>query len=72
MGRNFDHRSEVAVPINDKKIQEQIKTIINILWADNVKARVLNKEQNNLYKKTNTTILKAPAQETIYQLFLKQ
>ena len=53
MARNFDFRSEVAVPIYDTAIQIQLKKITEILWSDNTKARVLGSEQNNEYRKTN-------------------
>ena len=67
MTRNLDHRSEVAVPIYDKKIQLQIRKIIDILWEDNTKARVLGSKQNNEYRKANGKI-KIRAQEAIYNL----
>jgi polyphosphate kinase len=67
MTRNLDHRSEVAVPIYDKKIQEQLHAMIDTLWADNTKARVLGSKQNNEYRKSNSKI-KARAQEDIYNL----
>jgi polyphosphate kinase len=68
MTRNLDHRSEVAVPIYDKNIQEQLRKIINTLLADNVKARVLGSKQDNEYKKDGSKI-KVRAQEEIYNLF---
>jgi len=68
MARNFDHRSEVAVPIYDKNIQQQIKKLMDILWADNTKARVLGSLQNNEYRKTENPN-KVRAQEEIYNSF---
>ncbi len=68
MTRNLDHRSEVAVPIYDKDIQLQLRKIINKLWEDNTKARILGSKQNNEYRKTNSK-LKVTAQEEIYKLF---
>jgi polyphosphate kinase len=47
--RNLDHRIEVAVPILDKGIQEELKTILNIKLSDNVKARRLDKDLSNQY-----------------------
>jgi polyphosphate kinase len=67
MTRNLDHRSEVAVPIYDKEIQQQLKKIINILWSDNTKVRILGSTQNNSYRKSNSKI-KIRAQEEIYTL----
>ena len=68
MARNFDLRSEVAVPIYDLEIQQQLKTIIDTLWSDNTKARVLGSQQNNEYRKTDNKN-KVHAQEVIYNSF---
>jgi polyphosphate kinase len=67
MTRNLDHRSEVAVPIYDKEIQQQLRKTIEILWSDNTKARVLGSLQNNAYRKSNSKV-KIRAQEEIYNL----
>ncbi len=70
MTRNLDHRSEVAVPIFDKKIQEQLKTMIDLQLMDNCKARIINQKQDNTYKtKTGKTVIRS--QEKIYN-YLKQ
>lgn len=49
MYRNLDHRSEVAVPILDPRLQEELKHFINIQLQDNTKARIINKVQDNKY-----------------------
>ncbi|MDO9184848.1 MAG: polyphosphate kinase 1 [Bacteroidia bacterium] len=67
MARNLDFRSEVAVPIYDNEIKEQLRKIIDLLWADNTKARILGNNQNNEYRKINTK-QKVRAQEAIYNL----
>ncbi|MFY9311010.1 MAG: polyphosphate kinase 1 [Bacteroidia bacterium] len=67
MGRNFDFRSEVAVPIYSAEIKQQIQAMIDLLWADNVKARVLGSEQKNEYRKKDHK-RKVRAQELIYNL----
>ncbi len=67
MARNFDFRSEVAVPIYDTDIQAQIRKIIDLLWADNTKARILGSVQNNEYRKINNK-QKVRAQEATYNL----
>lgn len=54
MTRNLDRRIEVACPIYDKEIQTEIKDMINVQMLDNVKARVLDPEQENHYVETNT------------------
>jgi polyphosphate kinase len=49
MVRNFDHRIEVACPVFEKSIQEELKEIIEIQLEDNVKARILDNELSNEY-----------------------
>jgi polyphosphate kinase len=68
MARNFDQRSEVAVPIYDSAIQQQIKTILNILWSDNTKTRILDSKQKNEYR-NNEGKKKVRAQMEIYNYF---
>jgi polyphosphate kinase len=51
MLRNLDHRVEVAVPILDPEIQQELKDILAIQLSGNVKARILDNEQNNEYKR---------------------
>ena len=53
MVRNFDHRFEVITPIYDNDIQQELMDMINIQLADNVKARYVNGNPNNRYKKVN-------------------
>ncbi len=67
MTRNLDHRSEVAVPIYDKQIQQQLRKIIDLLWQDNTKARLLGSTQNNEYRKALGKG-KVRAQEEIFSL----
>jgi polyphosphate kinase len=70
MTRNLDHRSEVAVPIFDKGLQRQLKTMIDLQLNDNCKARMLNQKQENAYKpKTGKTSIRS--QEKFYN-YLKQ
>ncbi|MDQ3049100.1 MAG: polyphosphate kinase 1 [Bacteroidota bacterium] len=70
MTRNLDHRSEVAVPIYDKNIQLHIREIIDALWNDNTKARILDSKQNNEYRQRKRKVA-VRAQETIYNLLKK-
>ncbi|MEW6990002.1 polyphosphate kinase 1 [Colwelliaceae bacterium 6441] len=49
MERNLDHRVEVACPIYDETLKKQIIDMLNLQFQDNVKARVINKTQNNRY-----------------------
>ncbi len=49
MIRNLDHRIEVTCPVYDKKIQQELKDIVNIQLSDNVKARILDNDLSNIY-----------------------
>ncbi len=70
MQRNFDHRIEVTTPIYSKKIQADLKKIIEIQLKDNVKARLLNGTIPNTYKKDENTE-KIRSQIEIYK-YLKE
>ena len=50
MTRNLDHRSEVACPIYDKEIQDELRAMLELQWKDNTKARILKGRQTNTYK----------------------
>ena len=50
MQRNLDYRSEVSIPVYDKKLQKELKDILEIQWSDNTKARTINLTQDNAYK----------------------
>ncbi|NNG26126.1 MAG: polyphosphate kinase 1, partial [Ignavibacteriaceae bacterium] len=49
MKRNLSRRVEVCFPINDKRLQTQFQNMIDLQWKDNVKARVIDKDQLNKY-----------------------
>jgi len=51
MQRNFDHRVEVISPVFDKHIQHEMWDIIQIQIRDNVKARWLDPEKLNSYRR---------------------
>ena len=51
MRRNFDARLEVAVPIYDPEIQRELKTIVEYGLRDNVKARIIDGEEQNKFKR---------------------
>jgi polyphosphate kinase len=50
MSRNLDRRVEVAVPIYDKKIKNELIDFLNLQWKDNTAARILDNELNNIIK----------------------
>ncbi len=70
MTRNIDFRSEVGVPVYDPAIQKQVLDLMELQWQDNVKARIINVQQDNQYKRTKSRV-KTRAQEVIYQYLLK-
>ena len=51
MVRNLDHRVEATCPILDPVIQYELKSILDIQLSDNVKARWLDNELSNEYKR---------------------
>jgi polyphosphate kinase len=71
MIRNIDHRIEVACPINDETLKKQIIDLLNIQLHDNVKARILNNEQNNIYVNPRN-MKKIRSQEEIYDYLSHQ
>lgn len=62
MIRNFDNRIEVACPIKDKEIQQELWKMLQIQLADNVKARIIGPDLPNLYKKTNGRPVRSQAE----------
>lgn len=51
MSRNFEHRVEVGFPILDEEVKQEIRDIIDFQLQDNVKARDINRLNNNKYHK---------------------
>ncbi len=71
MRRNLDYRIEVIVPIIDEKIKKQLLQLLEIQWRDNVKARIFDEKQTNVFRKRITTGLAIRSQEATYD-FWKQ
>lgn len=71
MSRNLDSRSEVAVPIYNEDIRNQLKTIINIQLSGNTKVRILDKRQENIYKQALKGEKKIRVQDEVYNFLLK-
>jgi polyphosphate kinase len=70
MTRNLDFRSEVAIPVFDTNIQKEMKTILDLQWKDNTKARVIGGKHENEYVVTRTTA-KVNAQQEIRKYLSK-
>ncbi|KAA8998910.1 polyphosphate kinase 1 [Affinibrenneria salicis] len=49
MTRNIDYRIEVAVEVLDPSLRNRILDILELLFSDTVKARVIDKESSNRY-----------------------
>jgi polyphosphate kinase len=47
MTRNLDKRVEVAFPVLDKKLKEQVRMVFDLQWQDNVKARKIDGKGKN-------------------------
>ncbi len=65
MVRNMDHRIEATCPILDPKIRKEINEILQIQLSDNAKARWLDNNLQNHYKKDQSK--KVRSQIEIYQ-----
>ena len=50
MSRNLDRRVEVAVPIYDKEIRDELIDFFNLQWQDNTAARILDNDLKNRIK----------------------
>ncbi len=71
MVRNIDHRVEVACPIFEKNIQQEIKDILQIQLKDNIKARILDNELSNQYVNPRNTKKIRSQVETYNYLYRK-
>lgn len=73
MGRNLNRRVEVAVPIYSDELKQEIADFFEIQWRDNSKARLLDDQQNNRYRKRGKRKYRAQvALERYYIRKLKQ
>ena len=70
MTRNIENRVEVSCPIYDENIKKELLETFEISWNDNVKARLLNEDQNNEYRKNNKT--KIRSQLALYDYYSKK
>lgn len=70
MERNMDRRVEVAFPVLDPALRQEVLDFLNIQWKDNVKARVIDRGQTNPYRKVAGTQAPVRAQ-TAFHAHLK-
>lgn len=52
MTRNLKWRIETVFPVYDEAIKQQIQDVIAIQWKDNKKARIIDHDRRNEYRKT--------------------
>jgi len=71
MVRNIDHRIEVAAPVSDKNIRQELRDILQIQLKDNIKARILDNELSNNYVNPRNTRKVRSQVETYNYLFRK-
>jgi polyphosphate kinase len=71
MIRNLDHRVEATCPILEKGIQQEIKDIMKIQLSDNIKARILDNDQSNIYVNPRNTKKVRSQVETYNYLYRK-
>ena len=71
MVRNIDHRIEVACPIFEKNIQQELKDIMQIQLKDNIKARILDNDLSNQYVNPRNTKKIRSQVETYNYLYRK-
>jgi polyphosphate kinase len=67
MVRNFDNRIEVACPVRDPAIRAEIRSMLELQLADNVKARLLGSKEPNQYKAGGRKKIRSQAET--YRLF---
>ena len=69
MTRNIENRVEVACPIYDKELQQQILDTFNISWNDNIKARIVNQTPQNTMVKPRDGEAEQRSQWTTYAYY---
>jgi polyphosphate kinase len=69
MGRNLDRRIEVAFPILDRAMKAEVIELMEIQWADTVKARLIDAAQSNPYVAPERGVERVHAQERTWRYF---
>lgn len=68
MTRNIENRVEVSCPIYSEELKQEIIDNFNICWKDNVKARLINTENENEYRIDDNP--KVRSQIALYDYYL--
>jgi polyphosphate kinase len=66
MTRNLDRRVEVVFPIYNPELKQELIRFLQIQWADNVKARLINAALDNPRKAVSEGEIMVRAQKDIY------
>ncbi len=56
MERNLSYRIETTFPVYDPDLKREIKAVLDLQLNDNVKARIIDRYDQNEYRRTNTDI----------------
>lgn len=71
MPRNLDRRVELLFPVESAEGREKLKTMFEFMFADNVKARILQPDGSYQFKKRRKNEEPVRAQEELYKLVLQ-
>jgi len=69
MTRNLDHRVEVTAPIYSEAAKRRIRRLLDTLWNDNVKARIVDAEQDNTYRERGHKQRRLRSQEVLHRYY---
>ena len=69
MTRNLDKRIEVTAPILDEAIQKEIQDVFDIMWRDNVKARLIDEFQKNKYIRREENETQHNSQQELFDYY---
>lgn len=72
MERNLDRRVEVAFPLRDPGHIRTVLHLLDLQWGDTRKARLLDRDQRNGYRKTTKGTRALRAQEATYAFLKRQ
>ena len=72
MPRNLDHRIEVATPVYDPVICNELKLIIEYGLCDNEKARIVDGSGKNKFKPVKSGETKFRSQWELYRYYTKK
>ncbi len=70
LSRNIDRRVEVTCPVYQDNLKKLLKDIFDIQWRDNQKARILDPELKNDYRRDNDDPNRS--QNDVYEYLLRE